>query len=320
VVVTVGASQVLYTIFQSFCEVGDEVVMFSPVFDIYVPQVVMSGATPVYSPLVLRGGAWEVDWENLERCVTERTRVLVVNTPHNPTGKVFSQADLERIAAIARRFPRLLVVSDEVYEHMLFDNLAHKNLASILFDQTITVSSSGKTFSVTGWKVGWAIAPKEICVGLATTQQWTSFSISTPHQEAVSRALALAKQPYESHPDYYSWLTAMYSTKRDHLLTTLRRAGLKPITPQGSFFILADIADVQIPATYTDAGQPRDYAFCRWLTKEVGVTAIPCSAFFPEGQKHLGANLARFAFCKKDESLEEARVRLFKAFGDNEKN
>ena len=188
-----------------------------------------------------------------------------------------------------------------------------------MWDRTLTVSSAGKTFSVTGWKIGWVVGPAALVRGVILTNQWVQFSVSTPAQEAVAECLAFADRPYEGHADYYAWLTARYAGKRAVLAAGLAAAGLPPMTTEGSFFIMADTSAVDIPAEYlarTSAAcgpvMRRDWAFCTFLAHEVGVIAIPTSAFYDECDKHLADGVARFAFCKEDASLEEACRRLLK--------
>lgn len=188
-----------------------------------------------------------------------------------------------------------------------------------MWERSLTVSSSGKTFSCTGWKVGWVVGPSPLINGMILTNQWVQFSVSTPAQQAIAYALEEAEKPYEGFESYYAFLLDSYRRKRTILMDALSSAGLTPVRPDGGFFIIADTSKVQVPEAYlketTPASGPvmsRDWALCRYLTKEIGVAAIPPSAFFEPEDKHLAANIARFAFCKEDVSLHEAAKRLLK--------
>ena len=330
VTVGVGSSECLYACMQALLDPGDEAVLISPAFDIYAAQVSMAGGSCVYVPLRLAPGSgggggdtqeWTLDMAELRAALTPRTRVLLLNTPQNPTGKVLTRGELEAVAAMLADFPRVVVVSDEVYENMLYDGREHVRMATLpgMWARTLTVSSAGKTFSVTGWKVGWVIGPAPLVRGVIVTNQWVQFSVSTPAQLAIAYAFERAAAPYEGHASYYSWLAAEYARKRATLCAGLRAAGLPPITPQGSFFIMADTSAVEVPPAYLaqrsaacGARMRRDWAFCKFLAHEVGVIAIPTSAFYEERDKHLAEGVARFAFCKGDDSLEEACRRLRK--------
>ena len=293
VTVGVGASETLYASMQALLDPGDEAVLISPAFDLYAAQVQMAGGTPVYVPLRLRSGsgggaAWELDLAELRAALTPRTRVLLLNHPQNPTGKILSRGELEGIAAILADFPSVVVVSDEVYEHIVFDGREFPRMATVpgMWERTLTVSSSGKTFSCTGWKVGWAIGPEALVRGIVLTNQWVQFSVSTPSQKAIADALGAADAPYSGHPSYYAYLTARYTEKRAVLMAGLRAAGLNPTLPDGGFFIIADTSNIAFPAHYMDLVtkaapiMKRDWAFCRFLVQEIKVAAIPPSAFF----------------------------------------
>ena len=341
VCVGVGASETLFAAMQALVEPGDEVVLITPAFDIYAPQVQMAGGECVYVPLRLAaaagggggdgggggggapGGApaaasWRLDMAELRAAFTPRTRVLLLNTPQNPTGKVFSAGELAEIAAILADFPAVVAVCDEVYEHMVYGGARFPRLATLpgMWERCVTISSSGKTFSCTGWKIGWAVGPPLLIGGIIVTNQWVQFSTCTPAQEAIAAALDAADQPCEGFPTYYAWLLAQYERKRDLLMAGLAAAGLRPVRPEGGFFIIADTSNVAFPDSFmalrTKAApvMRRDWAFCRFLCEELKVGAIPPSAFFDEKDKHLAANMVRFAFCKADESLVEASKRL----------
>lgn len=294
----------------------------------------MAGGTPIHVPLRPNpdGGdsasqVFTLDLNELEAAITPQTKVLLLNTPHNPTGKMFSRTELEGIAEIVQRHPQLTVISDEVYEHIVFDpeTEPHISMASIpgMFDRTLTLSSSGKTFSCTGWKVGWAVGPVALVKAVTAVQQWVNFSAPTPNQDAIAQALQQARDPYNGFDTYYAWLADDYKRKRSLLTEALESAGMTPVIPPGGFFIMADTSHIEFPSSYQEevteampaTPMPRDWAMSRWLTQEVGVTAIPPSAFYSADTLHLAGNLLRFAFCKGDDTILEAHRRLEKYFG-----
>lgn len=297
VTVGVGATETLFATMQALIDPGDEAVLISPAFDIYSAQVQMAGGVCKYVPLRAvpdpadPTGArqcWRLDLAELRAAFTDKTRVLLVNTPQNPTGKILTPEELAGIAAILADFPAVVAVSDEVYEHLIYEGRPFTRLATLpgMWERTLTVSSSGKTFSCTGWKIGWAVGPAHLVRGLILTNQWVQFSVSTPAQHAIAAALDEADKPLAGFPSYYAWLLAEYTRKRDILMAGLTAAGLKPIAPEGGFFIIADTSNIAVPDKYmalkTKAApvMRRDWAFCRFLTEEVRVAAIPPSAFF----------------------------------------
>lgn len=293
VVVTHGATEALFATIMGQVDPGDEVILFEPYYDAYVPDVQMAGGVPRYYPL--EPPKWEIDRKKLASLFNDKTKLIIVNTPHNPTGKVYNQEELALIADLCREHD-VVAVTDEVYEFITFDGAVHVPLASLpgMAERTITISSAGKTFSVTGWKVGWAVAAPPLAEAVFRAHQFITFSGAAPLQEATAVALETA----EAH-GYYEGLQETYQRKRDFLAGALAAAGLPPITPRGTYFIMVEIGGL---------GFADDVAFCRHLTTEVGVAAIPPSAFYttPGG----GETVARFAFCKTDEALEEAAERL----------
>mmetsp|Transcript_46842 Transcript_46842/g.141899 ORF Transcript_46842/g.141899 Transcript_46842/m.141899 type:complete len:239 (-) Transcript_46842:15-731(-) len=230
--------------------------------------------------------------------------------------------ELESIADIVKRNPHVVVISDEVYEHIVFDpdKKPHISIASLpgMFEHTLTLSSSGKTFSATGWKVGWAVGPPHLTRAVSSVQQWVSFSAPTPNQDAIAICLKEAKEPFESFDSYYGYLASEYRRKRDLLCDALRAAGIDPIVPDGGFFVMGDTSGISFPPHYLDdvteampaSPMPKDWAMSRWMTQEVGVTAIPPSAFYCKNNLHLAQNLLRFAYCKGDDTILEAHKRF----------
>ena len=325
-----GVTNVLFCALQGLIQDGDEVLLLEPAFDIYSSQVQMAGGTCIYCPLrpdfskENASQVFSLNMDELRSKINDKTKILILNTPHNPTGKMFSEEELQQIANIVLEYPNLIVVSDEVYEHIVFDrdNEPHLSISNIdgMFDRTLTMSSSGKTFSCTGWKVGWCVGPKHLVKAVTAVQQWVNFSSATPTQDAIAQAIKIAREEsYGDFDNYYEYLIDEYHRKRNLLIHALEKAGMKPITPPGGFFIMADTSNVDFP--YEEVSKqpseakpvplmPRDWALSRWLTQEVGVTAIPSSAFYSPPNVHLAKNTLRFAFCKGDETILEAERRL----------
>jgi aspartate/methionine/tyrosine aminotransferase len=312
IVVTVGATEGIFATIQALVEPGDEVILIEPFYDSYPAAVTMAGGRCVYVPLRAPAQAasaadWALDYVELAAAFTARTKLLILNTPLNPLGKVFSRDELLLIAALAIEH-NITILSDEVYEWMVYPapdrQVEHTRIATLpgMWDRTVTLGSAGKTFSVTGWKIGWAIAPPQLTEAIVLAHQWIPFAVATPLQEAVAVAFEQA-----GPQGYFPWLADMYQAKRDKLLQALTAAGLKPMTPDGSYFIVVDTSILPVPQ---QPGVCRDVAVCRWLTREVGVAAIPPSPFYSEPHRHLTDNLARFTFCKTDDLLEEAARRL----------
>jgi N-succinyldiaminopimelate aminotransferase len=288
--VTFGATEAIAAALLGLCEPGDEVVCFEPYYDSYAAGIAMAGA--VRRPVTLRPPDWAVDVDALEAAIAggrgRGPRVLLLNTPHNPTGKVFSRAELEAIAAACVEHD-LTAITDEVYEHLVFDG-EHVPLATLpgMAERTLTISSLGKTFSVTGWKTGWATGPGELVAATRTAKQFLTFAGGTPFQHAGAVALRLGDEVYEA-------LARELRAKRDRLCDGLAAAGLEVLRPAGTYF-----ANV-------DAGR-EGAAFCRELVERAGVVAIPTSVFYDD--EDAGRNLVRFAFCKRPEVIDEAARRL----------
>jgi N-succinyldiaminopimelate aminotransferase len=298
VTVTSGATEALLDVILGLVDPGDEVIVFEPFYDSYVANITFVGATARYVPLRApdaHHATWWFDAAELEAAFGPRTRLLILNTPHNPTGKVFTRAELEHIGALCERHG-VTVLSDEVYEHIVFAPARHIRPCTVpvLADRTVTVSSMGKTFSLTGWKIGWIIAPPPLRDAVQRAHQFVTFATASPFQAATAVALRM--------PDtYFQTLAEDYRVRRDLLLSGLREAGLAAQAPEGSYFILADISQ---------QGFPDDVAYCRHLVTQGGVAAIPPSVFYSAAHRHLGQGFARFAFCKTHGVLQEAARRL----------
>lgn len=308
IVVTTGATEAIFATIQALVDPGDEVILLEPFYDSYPAAAEMAGGVPVYVPLRFSAGArssneWLLDTEELRAAITPRTKLLILNTPMNPVGKVFKRDELAAIASIVLEHD-LYVLSDEVYEWMVYAPTEHVRIATLpgMWERTITLGSAGKSFSVTGWKIGWAIAPAALANAVNLAHQWIPFAVTTPLQEAVAIGLEEAAKG-----EYFPWLADMYQSKRDRLAAALEAAGLAPMRPDGSYFIVADTSRLEVPLAQ---GESRDHAVARWLTTEAGVAAIPPGAFYSGGNRNLASDLARFAFCKSDAVLDEAARRL----------
>jgi aspartate/methionine/tyrosine aminotransferase len=265
-------------------------VLFEPYYDSYRASVAMAGATAKF--VTLRPPDFAVTEAALRQAFSNRTRAVLVNTPHNPTGKVFSRAELEMIARFAREHDAI-VLSDEVYERLVFDD-EHISIATLpgMRERTVTLSSLGKTFSLTGWKIGWAITTPELTRAVRAAHQFLTFATATPLQHGAIAAL-------HAPENYYTGFVADYRAKRDLLMDGLSRIGFKVFPPQGTYFVMAD---------HTPFGHASDAAFCKHLIEEVGVAAIPCSVFYHRPED--GQALVRFAFCKTEETLREGLKRM----------
>lgn len=290
VTVFAGATEGIACAMLALVEPGDEVVLFEPYYDSYRACVAMAGGVPRF--VTLRAPDFTFDRAALAAAFSPRTRLVVVNTPHNPTGRVFSREELTAIAELCVRHDALCL-TDEVYDRLVYAG-EHVSMAALpgMRERTITMNSTGKTFSLTGWKIGWATAPAEISKALATAHQFVTFAVATPFQHAMAEAIRAPRA-------YFDEFLAGYCERRDHLVEALRACGFGVTAPQGTYFVLADIRPL---------GWDDDVAFCRHLVEKAGVAAIPPTAFYEN--KHEGRFLVRFAFCKKLETLDAGIDRL----------
>ena len=291
VLVTVGATEGVASVVMGLCDPGDEVVTFEPFYDSYAATIALAGATRRTS--VLRFPDFAIDEASLRAAFSHKTKLVLLNTPHNPTGKVFTRAELDLVCSLAREHDAW-VVTDEVYEHLTFDGREHIPVATLpgMADRTITISSAGKTFSATGWKVGWVSGPEAAVTAARTVKQFLTYVGSGPFQPAVATALGLGDE-------VYAGLASSLERKRDLLCRGLVAAGLVVSRPAGTYFVIADTASL---------GAVDALEFCRELPTRCGVVGVPVSVFHDD----VGAapTLVRFAFCKKDEVLVEASARL----------
>jgi aspartate/methionine/tyrosine aminotransferase len=326
VLVTAGASEGLFAAGQAFLDKGDECIVFEPFFDIYGGSMSFAGAklVPVQLHLkkpkrnedgtepALSSSMYQFDVDELKSAFSEKTKMIWINTPHNPTGKMFSLEELEIIADLVRQYPRVIVLSDEVYEWITYDNNVHHRFATLpgMWDRTLTVTSAAKTFSLTGWKIGWTIAPAHLISAMSRAHEFIIYCVATPLQESLARTLReIAKN------DYLAVLKQKYLARREILVDALKKAGLNPIVPQGAFYITVDVSHIHLASsdglqTVTGINMDwHDWKVARWFTATVGVTPIPCSAFYvPEHIKT--ASILRFAFCKTEELLHDAAARF----------
>lgn len=290
VTVTSGCTEALAASFLGLINPGDEVIIFEPFYDSYRACAAMAGAKSRF--ITLRPPDFSFDEHELRAAFTDKTRAILINTPHNPTGKVFSLDELRLIAELCREHDAI-ALTDEVYEHLVFTG-EHIQPASVdgMYERTLTLSSLGKTFSFTGWKIGWAIGPPELTRGVRSAHQYLTFATSTPLQHAAAAAL-------NAPESYYEEFRTAYRQRRDLLVDGLARVGLDVFPPDGTYFVLAD---------HTPFGYKDDVAFCRHLIEAIGVAAIPPSFFYAHPER--GRSLVRFAFCKTEDELRTALGRL----------
>ncbi|MCD6023959.1 MAG: aminotransferase class [Fibrobacteria bacterium] len=308
VTVTCGSTEAMMCAFLGLVDPGREVILFQPFYENYHPDSYLSGAKPVYVTLRpdLKTGDWTFDEKELRRAFGPKTAAIVLTTPHNPTGKVFSRAELEAIAKLCHKW-NVLVFSDEIYEHILYDGARHVSPASIpgLQDRTVTIGSASKTYGVTGWRVGWAIAAAPLTASLRKVHDFLTVCAATPLQAAVEGALGMPAE-------YYRAMAGEYRERREYLMAGLREAGYNPFQPAGAYYIMAEAG-----AFLKKKGGPRnDVELARELVTAAGVAAVPGSSFYRSGSKALTQrrdDLLRFCFCKKEETLRAAVERL-KAF------
>ena len=297
VTVCCGSTETMLATLLAVLNPGDEVIVFEPFYENYAPGCIIAGAVPIWVPL--EPPEFGFDPERLAQAVTPRTKAVIFNSPNNPSGKVFSRADLQAIADICLKHD-LLAITDEIYEHIVYDGLGHTPIATLpgMAERTITISGISKSYSVTGWRIGWAVAPPEISVGIRRAHDFITVGAPAPLQEAAVTALTL--------PDsYYVELREKYQARRDLLLPYVERAGFVAWKPRGAYYILTEAGHF-IKAL----GLEDDTAFAMWLIKEVGVATVPGSSFYAHPE--LGRTKIRFCFPKTDDMLREAGERLQK--------
>ena len=293
VLITAGATQSIFSAVLGLVDAGQEVIVIEPYYDSYVPCILMAGARPLYVPL--RPPEWKFDRDELRAAFERRPRAIMINTPHNPVGRVFTREELAEIAALCNEFD-VLVISDEVYEHLTFDDHQHIPIATLpgMSERTVTIGSAGKTFGMTGWKIGWSYGPPELIQGIWRVHQFVVFAVNHPTQVAVAHAFGLSASYYEEYRD-------LIAGKREIMMQALDQAQLRGLKPEGTYFVMADFSDVF---------DGDDFAFSRYLAQEIGVACIPPTVFYSEAHRGIVSRQARFAFCKSDATLYEAAEKL----------
>jgi aspartate/methionine/tyrosine aminotransferase len=298
ITVCCGSTEAMISTLLAVCNAGDEVVIFEPFYENYGPDSVLSGARPRFvklRPPADPGGEWSFDEKELRRAFDKNTKAIIVNTPNNPTGKVFTRPELELVRDLCVEFD-VLAITDEIYEHILYDGTKHISMASLegMRERTVTINGMSKTYSVTGWRVGWTVAPEKITNAIRKVHDFLTVGAPAPLQEAGAAALSLPGE-------YYAELAEGYRARRDHLLPGLEAAGFKCFRPRGAYYVMTDISAF---------GFDDDVSFTKYLVKEIGVAAVPGSSFYRDPRD--GARQVRFAFCKKLETLDAAAERLRK--------
>jgi aminotransferase len=298
VVVCCGSTEAMIATLLAVCNAGDEVVVFEPFYENYGPDAILSGAKPRYvslRPPQPSGGEWTFDEQELRHAFQRHTKAIIVNTPNNPTGKVFNRKELELIRDLCVEY-NVLAITDEIYEHILYDGSEHISLARLdgMRDRTITINGLSKSYSVTGWRVGWAVAPPAITNAIRKVHDFLTVGAPAPLQEAGAAALNLPA-------NYYRELAERYRTRRDHLIPALEKAGFRCYRPRGAYYVMTDISAFAFAS---------DVEFAAYLVKEIGIACVPGSSFYKHPKD--GAQQVRFAFCKKPETLDEAARRLQK--------
>jgi aspartate/methionine/tyrosine aminotransferase len=298
ITVCCGSTEAMISTLLAVCNTGDEVVIFEPFYENYGPDSVLSGAKPVFvklRPPTTADGEWTFDERELRAAFHHQTKAIILNTPNNPTGKVFTRGELELIRDLCVEF-NVLAITDEIYEHILYDGTQHISMASLegMSERTVTINGLSKSYSVTGWRVGWAVGAPAITNAIRKVHDCLTVGAPAPLQEAGAAALGLPRAYYEN-------LATGYNARRDRLIPALAEAGFRYFRPRGAYYVMTDI---------TVFGFADDVAFTKYLVKEIGVAAVPGSSFYNDPRD--GAKQVRFAFCKRDATLDEAGRRLRK--------
>ena len=303
ITVCCGSTEAMIASLLAVTNPGDEIISFEPYYENYGPDAILSGARPRFvslRPPAHPAGEWTFDEGELRRAFNRHTKAIIVNTPNNPTGKVFTREELQLIADLCQQH-NALAITDEIYEHILYDGAEHISMASLegMSERTITINGISKTYSVTGWRVGWAIAPAAVSDAIRKVHDFLTVGAPAPLQEAAAAGLSLPRS-------YYVELARGYGRRRDRLQAVLSEAGFKAYLPKGAYYMMTDISRF---------GFKDDVAFTQYLVKEVGIAAVPGSSFY--SQPRSGAQQVRFAFCKRDATLEEAAQRLLRVRKSN---
>ena len=291
ITITAGGTQALFTAIAALVSENDEVILFSPAYDSYAPSVELSGGKAIHYSM--EAPDFVINWQQVKKLITQRTRMIVINTPHNPTGTVLTEKDMKELEKLTKGTD-IIILSDEVYEHIIFDGAAHQSVLRYpkLAERSMVVGSFGKTYHATGWKVGYCIAPKELTAEFRKVHQFNVFAVSTPMQYAYAEIL--------QHSHLYENLTAFYQEKRDFFKNAMKGSKFELLDSKGTYFQLA---------SYKKITEDKDTEVVKWLTKEFKVAAIPISVFY---HQHLDQKVIRFCFAKENDTLEQAAERLSK--------
>ncbi len=291
ITITAGATQAIYTTINAFINEGDEVILFEPAYDSYLPAIRINGGQPVY--VQLKAPEYKIDWNEIKRVISIRTKMIIINTPHNPSGAIFTEEDIMMLRKIVSG-SKILILSDEVYEHIIFDGNKHQSLAKYpdLIKRSIIISSFGKTLHTTGWKIGYCMAPEKIMNEFRKVHQFTVFSVNTPIQYAISE--------YIEKEDEYMNLSSFYQEKRDYFISLVSNSKFKLIPSKGTYFQILD---------YSEISDEKDVEFAKRLVLEFGIASVPVSAFY---HNHQDNKALRFCFAKSNKTLDKAAEKLLK--------
>ncbi len=295
-----GSTEAMIASMMAIINPGDEIVVFEPFYENYGPDAILSGATPRF--VKLQPPDWTYDETELAAAFGPHTKAIILNTPNNPTGKVFARAELEFIRDLCIRW-NAFCITDEIYEHIIYDGNEHISMARVdgMRDRTIVINGMSKTYSVTGWRVGWALAPPEATQSIRKVHDFLTVGAAAPLQQAGALALKLPRS-------YYDNLATSYSKKRARLLTILESSGFTVYKPRGAYYIMTDTSRLKLPLHYRSATESADVSFARYLVEQIGVACVPGSSFYNDA--HDGSTQVRFTFCKKDETLAAAEARF----------